>query len=118
MALFTNEQYALLNALDSTGVQRAGPFPGLTAPKPKDWELPFLHNQRKPRVYAAPQKPEIRPDPWPLDFCMWLQSNEFGNNRRHILQLTGARWIGEDEVPTNGTLVRGVVRWLTGLRAQ
>ena len=114
--MFTADQLALLSRLEATGIERKfGPIDPLPGPKPKDWEPPFLHNQRKPRVYAAPQKPEIRPDPWPLDFCMWLQSNEFGNNRRHILQLTGARWIGEDEVPTNGTIPRGIFKWLTRL---
>jgi len=93
-------------------------------PKPKDWVSPTDDDpvrRRKPRTFATVNLGEIRPDPWPLDFCCWLQSEEFGNNRRHILQLTGARWIGEDEVPTDGTLSSGVTSWLKrkiGLPAQ
>ena len=85
--------------------------------KPKDWVGPFDQaNRRKPRTFATVDMGARRPDPWPLNFCMWLQSNEFGNTRRHILQLTGARWIGDDPVQTTDTLVGGVVKWLTGLR--
>ena len=86
----------------------------LADPKPKDWEPPA--NRRKPRQFATVQMGEVRPDPFPLDFCMWLQSTEFGNNRQHILLLTGARWLGETQLP-NGTLIQGVLQWLkTGFR--
>ena len=87
------------------------PFPG---PKPAEWEDPFGNaNRRKPRTYASVDMGvQPRPNPWPIEFCMWLQSQEFGNNRRHILQLTGARWLSDDPVPTTGTLVEGVVSWL------
>ena len=91
------------------------PFPG---PKPAEWEDPFSNaNRRKPRTYASVDMGvQPRPNPWPIEFCMWLQSQEFGNNRRHILQLTGARWIGDDPVPTSATLVEGVVKWLNSLQ--
>ena len=89
-------------------------------PKPTSWVGPFDEaNRRKPRTYTTLDlTKKTEPPPWPLDFCMWLQSEEFGNNRRHILQLTGATWIGVEEVPTTDTIIRGVVKWLTGLRAQ
>ena len=97
-------------------LQRLAFWPPLTDPKPKDWEPPAT--RRKPRMSVTVQTGEIRPDPFPLDFCMWLQSTEFGNNRQHILLLTGSRWLGEHSVP-NGTLIQGVMRWLkTGSRAQ
>ena len=104
------------SAQSSNGVQpgfRAPdyPFPG---PKPAEWEDPFSNaNRRKPRTYASVDMGvQPRPNPWPIEFCMWLQSQEFGNNRRHILQLTGARWLSDDPVPTTDTLVGGVVSWL------
>ena len=90
-------------------------WPSIGEVKPKDWEPPV--NRRKPRQFATVQMGEVRPDPFPLDFCMWLQSNEFGNNRQHILLLSGARWLGEHSVP-NGTLLQGVTKWLTGLKAR
>jgi hypothetical protein len=86
----------------------------LTDPKPAGWIDPFeFVTNRKPRRYATVNMGEIRPDPWPLDFCMWLGSELFFSNRRHILQMTGATWIGEDPVPTNGTLAQGLETWLS-----
>ena len=87
-------------------------WPSVGEVKPKDWEPPA--NRRKPRMSVAVQTGEIRPDPFPLDFCMWLQSNEFGNNRQHILLLCDAKWLGENTLP-NGTLGAGVRKWLNSM---
>ena len=98
-----------------TGATPSYPFPG---PKPSDWVDPFDQaNRRKPRTYASVDMGiQPRPDPWPLDFCIWLQSQEFGNNRRHVLRLAGATWLG-DYIPTTDTLIGGVAKWLNiGLR--
>jgi hypothetical protein len=87
----------------------------LTDPKPWGWVGPMeedLSTRRKPRRYATVDVGKCEPCPWPLDFCMWLGSELFFSNRRHILQMTGATWIGDDPVPTNGTLAQGLETWL------
>ena len=80
-----------------TGVSTAPSYP-FSGPKPVGWESPFdTPNRRLPRTYASVdmgRKP--RPDPWPLDFCIWLGSEEFGNNRRYILKSVDSTWLGED----------------------
>src|SRR5271166_5508173 len=87
-------------------------WPSIGEVKPKDWEPPV--NRRKPRQFATVQMGEVRAEPFPLDFCIWLESNEFGNNRQHILLLSGARWLGENTLP-NGTLGAGVRKWLNSM---
>ena len=82
---------------------------GFLDPKPKSWEPPA--NRRKPRTYSTADAGQCDPSEWPIEFCMWLQSNEFGNNRRHILQFCGAKWLGE-EVPASDTIFGGVQKWL------
>jgi hypothetical protein len=36
---------------------------------------------------------EDKPVLYPLDFCKWLQSEEFGVNRRALLEGCGACWL-------------------------
>ena len=83
-------------------------------PKPTSWVSPFDEaNRRKPRTYTTldPTK-KTESSPWPLDFCMWLQSEEFGNNRQHLILVCGGKWLGENTLP-NGTLFQGVLKWLS-----
>ena len=50
-----------------------------------------LANRRKPRMFSSANSTSSPATPYHLDFCKWLQSEEFGNNRRMFLYACGAR---------------------------
>ena len=50
-------------------------------------------NRRKPRMFAS-ENPVSSPEtPYHLDFCAWLQSEAFGNNRRALIEACGGTWL-------------------------
>lgn len=51
-------------------------------------------DRRKPRIYAS-LKPGFANTAIPLDFCIWLESEQFGINRKLFLIASGAKWLGE-----------------------
>lgn len=50
-------------------------------------------NRRKPRVYSSANGTMSVETPYDLDFCEWLQSEVFGNNRKLLLTQCGATWL-------------------------
>ena len=97
--------------IGDTGAAPSHPFPG---PKPAGWIDPFDKRnqiQRRGPLSAISTGTKPRPDPWPLDFCIWLGSEEFGNNRRYILKSVGSTWLGDD-----ATINEGISEWLNSLQ--
>jgi hypothetical protein len=94
------------------GTSTAPSYP-FSGPKPAGWENPFdTPNRRKPRMYASVDMGvQPRPNPWPIEFCMWLMSDEFGNSRRYILKSVGSTWLGYD-----ATINEGISEWLNSLQ--
>ena len=54
-----------------------------------------IANRRKPRMYSSANLTGSPSTPYHLDFCQWLQSDSFGDNRRLLLTRTGATWLGD-----------------------
>lgn len=50
-------------------------------------------NRRKPRMYSSANPTESVKTPYDLDFCQWLQSEGFGNNRRALIEACGGTWL-------------------------
>jgi hypothetical protein len=52
-----------------------------------------IANKRKPRTFSSANLTVSNKTPYHLDFCQWLQSESFGNNRRLLLLTSGATWL-------------------------
>jgi hypothetical protein len=50
-------------------------------------------DRRKPRVFSSANPTESPEMPYPVDFCIWLQSEGFGNNRRALIEACGGTWL-------------------------
>lgn len=53
-----------------------------------------IAQRRKPRMYASINTDPSPATPYHIDFCMWLQSEEFGKNRIMNIVRAGGRWLG------------------------
>lgn len=52
-----------------------------------------IANRRKPRMFAS-ENPTVSPStPYDLEFCIFLQSEGFGINRRFFIESCGGVWL-------------------------